>query len=248
MEIELSVEDRIGRLRLNRPELHNAISRQMWDELPQKLDSLRSQGARVIIISGQGASFASGADLSELEHLDSFESARDHWFSIRDALNKIASFELPVIAQINGPCLGGGCLLSLACDLRYCVRRAVFGIPAALLGIVLDDDNIARLVQLVGPANAMEMVFTGGRLTAEQAESIGLVQSVLSEDELEPYVSGIARRIKANSAESIKQTKLSVLRAVQAQSWGRPDGQKEQVLSYLSDEFRQRLAENKARD
>ncbi len=248
MEIELSIHDSVGRVTLNRPEVHNAISRSMWDALPGAMGSLAKQGARVIVVTGQGSSFASGADLQELEQLSSYEEAREHWLSIRNALNAIASFELPVVAAINGPCLGGGCLLSIACDLRYCVPEAVFGIPAALLGIVLDDDNIRRLVRLVGPANAAEMIFSGARLTAQKAQSIALVQDVLPKGELEPFVMSLARRIKDNSAESIRQTKISIGKACQSLSAGGQDEQDLQVSSYLSEEFRRRLEQSKVRD
>jgi enoyl-CoA hydratase/carnithine racemase len=240
-ELVWSVRGSVGHAILNRPDFHNAISKQMWHDLPTALQSMKDAGAKVIVFSGSGESFASGADLCELERLDSYAGAREHWFAIRDCLEALWSFELPTIASINGPCLGGGCLLALACDLRYASQAASFGIPTARLGIVLDDGNVARLIAAVGPAHARELLYTGATINSARAAAIGLVNEVVEHARLEEIVSKVAEQIAGNAAISMLNAKLSVNRnqlAVQAQ--GNPDD--EVVIgSYLGSEFRRRI-------
>src|SRR5437016_1627188 len=98
--------DQIGWIKLNRPDCRNAISKNMWDALPGAMQKLQEDGARLLIFEGEGGNFASGADLSELEKLDSLEASKQHWLSIRSALNAVADFPLPTIAMIRGACIG----------------------------------------------------------------------------------------------------------------------------------------------
>lgn len=144
-ELLLDVQDSVGRLILNRPNVHNAISRQMWEAMPAKLEALKQRGAKVVVVSGQGNSFAAGADFKELAQIKDYSHARENWYAIANCLNAVAQFSLPTIASIHGNCMGGGLLLALACDLRFASESASFALPVAKLGIVLDDENLSLI-------------------------------------------------------------------------------------------------------
>ncbi len=240
-ELVWSVRNSVGSLILNRPDSLNAISKQMWDSLPLVLKSIKDEGAKVIVVSGSGNAFASGADLGELERLDSYAGARQHWFAIRDCLNSLWSFELPTIAMINGPCLGGGCLLALACDLRFASHTSSFGIPISKLGIVLDDANVRRLIGAVGPLFAKEMLLVGRTVTSARAVEIGLVNASVAAEALEQHVETVAAQIAGNVPISMMQAKASVNRALFSESGSAIQDEEVVIQSYLGQEFRERL-------
>lgn len=239
-QLRLSIEDGIARLILNRPAVHNAISKTMWIALPAVLQNAQQNGARVVIISGEGKSFASGADIGELKSLSSESEAQEYWLSIWRALNFLAEFPLPTLAAIRGSCFGGGCLVAAACDLRYATADAVFGVPVARFGIKLDDDNIARFVRLVGVGSAKEILFTGQPFSAERAQAIGFINGVFEEETLDATVSKLAGQIGENSLASITQTKGALARMM-ANRVGSQD-QHDMIQSYLSLECRERLS------
>lgn len=240
MEIEATLDEEIGWITLNRPQLRNAISREMWDNIPRALQSLKDAGARVVIFRGEGDAFASGADLAELSSLDSKEKAKEHWMSIRDALNAVAAFELPTIAMIVGPCMGGGCLLAVACDMRFCDTTARFSVPVAQLGIFLDEDNIVRLVDLVGRGVAAELLFSGNVISASRAREVGLVNAMLPVVQLDGVVTGMAEDIKRSVDSSVIQIKRALATICQR---GRVEEDQGSIIaSYLSDDFRARVA------
>ncbi len=168
-----------GYLIINRSESQNAMTKAMWDAIVPSLEELKNWGARVIVIKGSGSAFCAGADLNELSQIEGEEAASEQWNSIKYALDELKAFALPTVAMINGACMGGGCLLAMACDLRYAAKPARFSIPIARLGIVLDDSNILRLISLVGPAVASEMLYTGVSISSAEAEMVGLINRAL---------------------------------------------------------------------
>lgn len=239
MEIATSLDDGIGWITINRPSVRNALSRQMWDAVPKALGELHRDGARVVIFRGEGDCFSAGADLAELAAIATPSEARALWTSIRGALNAVALFELPTIAMIVGSCMGGGCLLACACDMRFCDASARFAIPVAQLGIKLDQDSIARLINIVGRGVASELLLTASTISSEQAAAVGLVNRISPMPQLEKYVLGIANDIKRNSPASIAQTKRAIAQICQR---GRVEEDQESVIAgYLSDEFRERV-------
>jgi enoyl-CoA hydratase/carnithine racemase len=238
-DIIASVKDNIGSIVLNRPELHNAISQSMWENLPGALSEIHGNGAKVVIIEGSGSAFASGADLSELGKIDSYEDASKLWQAIAGCLNYLSDFDLPVVAKIDGSCLGGGCLLAVACDLRFASEVSTFAIPIAKLGIVLDDSNVARLTNLVGPAIAKEMLMTGRTISSTRAEAIGLINQSCPQPELAGIVSSIAGKIADNAQISIFSAKASVNKTLHLPQPTFDD--KAVISSYISDEFRKRI-------
>lgn len=240
-ELILKVEDEIAYLFLNRPQAHNAVNLGMWKTLPQILKGLLKSTAKVLVISGMGSSFAAGADLGELSKLETHEEAREYWFAIRDCLAFLSTFELVTIAMINGPCLGGGCLLALACDLRYASDTATFGIPVSRLGIVLDDQNLCRLVNLVGPSTAKELIFVGSSMSSREALSKGLLNNTTPAASLPTLVQETALQIARNSKTSLHQAKLSFNR-ISSPNEGRTQDEQLVINSYLAEDFRLRIA------
>ena len=233
------LEGRIGRLTLNRPESRNAISKQMWLDIPAALTALANDGAEILVIEGAGDSFAAGADIMELKELENLADVKDNWGAIAQALDFLYECKLPVIAAIDGPCMGGGCLLASACDLRYASRRSKFAVPIAKLGIALDDANLGRLAALVGLAKAKELVFRANVITAGEAESIGLINAVFEDSEFDAQFAKVLSEISANSMLSIKEAKASFARLF---DFGKNGREQESVLrSYLGEDFRKRI-------
>lgn len=233
-EFSFTVEDEVGWIVFNRPHVRNAISREIWDAIPNALNELQSKGARLIVFRGEGGAFAAGADLSELTTLNSEQAVAEHWGSIRAALNAVASCEIPTIAKITGPCMGGGCLLALACDLRFGAEDTVMSVPVAQLGIQLDHDNIARLISVVGRGIASQMLFTGAEVRVERAIQVGLLNGHDAD------LPAVVKHIKRNSSASIRATKCAITQICQR---GRvDDDQGPVVASYLSEDTQQRVA------
>lgn len=242
-EIKTELKDNTGWLSINRPEAKNAISTKMWQAIPQLIGSLYSDGARSIVIQGTDNCFGSGADLEELQAIDSYKSAFQFWNSIKETLEFIWSLEVPTIAKIDGPCLGGACLLATACDLRFASDMASFAVPTSKFGIVLDDDTVHRIVSLVGPAKAAELLYTGDTITSEQAKLIGLINDCLDTKTLEAKVLAIATQLNKNSFGSIYECKKSIRRAVfqQETSGLTPQHESVAVSSYLTSDFKNRV-------
>lgn len=240
-QIQYAVDQLTGVVTLNRPDSRNAITTQMWKSLPRVLETLQNSGARVIVVTGSGDAFASGADLTELNQLHDYEQAKEFWTAIENCLNYIWHFELPVIAMVNGACVGGGCLLATACDLRYASRSAVFGMPVARLGIVLDDESIARLVAIVGDSYARHMLFTGTTIDSREAERCGLINKVFENGQLQSEVMRLAASIISNEAASVTEAKRSLSR-IRHNIHKSSKKQRDLIIeSYLSPELRLRV-------
>lgn len=175
--VSYQVENGILYLTLDRPEARNALTPEMWRDISAAVQAARQDPAvRVVIVSGAGdKALASGADIRELhqrEHLIQMDGVATNALKELEELNK------PVICAINGYALGGGCELALACDIRVATKRSKFGQPEVSLGLIPGAGGTQRLVRLVGPGRAKEMIFSGIILTAEQALAIGLVNRV----------------------------------------------------------------------
>lgn len=175
--VSYQVENGILYLTLDRPEARNALTPEMWRDISAAVQAARQDSAvRVVIVSGAGdKALASGADIRELhqrEHLIQMDGVATNALKELEELNK------PVICAINGYALGGGCELALACDIRIATKRSKFGQPEVGLGLIPGAGGTQRLVRLVGPGRAKEMIFSGIILTAEQALAIGLVNRV----------------------------------------------------------------------
>jgi enoyl-CoA hydratase/carnithine racemase len=204
------VDAPIGWLVFNNPSRRNAVSLDMWQAIPEILDAYeRDPAVRVIVLKGAGdKAFVSGADISEFEKNRSSPEAVARYEEIGNrAQSRILNAAKPTIAMIHGFCMGGGVGVALSCDLRIASESAQLGIPAAKLGIGYRLGGLARLVELVGPANAKEIFYTAKRFTAAEAHGMGLVNRVLPDAELEGFVRNYCAMIGENAPLSLAAVK-----------------------------------------
>jgi 3-hydroxypropionyl-coenzyme A dehydratase len=179
--LDLQTDIDIAIIKMNRPEVLNALNKEIMTELSQALDIVSTDdGIKVIVITGTGErSFCAGADIRYVVNVDPIEAERYATF-VHTLLNKIENLQKPVIAAINGYALGGGCELALACDIRIASSNAKIGQTEVTIGIPPGWGGTQRLLRIVGPAKAKELIYTGKMITAEEAERIGLANKVVS--------------------------------------------------------------------
>jgi 3-hydroxypropionyl-coenzyme A dehydratase len=174
-------DEGIAIIKINRPEVLNALNREAMFELSTAIDIVGADDKiKVIIITGAGEkSFCAGADIRYVVNIDPIEAEKYATF-IHGLLNKIENLEKPVIAAINGYALGGGCELALACDIRIASSNAKIGQTEVTVGIPPGWGGTQRLLRIVGPSKTKELIYTGKMITAEEAEGVGLVNRVIS--------------------------------------------------------------------
>lgn len=179
--IQLEPQGDIALLRINRPEALNAMNIDVVSELSRTVDIVGAdESIKVVIITGAGEkSFCAGADISYMVNIDPI-AAEKYASSAQSVLNKIERLDKPVIGAVNGYALGGGCELAMVCDIRIASSNAKLGQPEVTIGIPPGWGGTQRLMRLVGPAKAKELVFTGKMVSAEEAFQLGLVNSVIS--------------------------------------------------------------------
>ena len=190
--VQVEPQEDVAIIRINRPEALNAMNTDVISELSRAIDIVGvDDGIKVVIITGAGdRSFCAGADISYMVDIDPMTAER-YASSAQSVLNKIEKLEKPVIAAVNGFALGGGCELAMVCDLRIASSNAKLGQPEVTIGIPPGWGGTQRLMRIVGPAKAKELVFTGKMITADEAFQIGLVNKIVSlnsEDELSPEI------------------------------------------------------------
>jgi 3-hydroxypropionyl-coenzyme A dehydratase len=207
--IQLEPHGDVAVVRINRPEALNAMNVDVISELSRTIDIISADDAiKVVIITGAGErSFCAGADISYMVNIEPMQ-AEKYASSAQAVLNKIEKLEKPVIAAVNGFALGGGCELAMVCDIRIASSNAKIGQPEVTIGIPPGWGGTQRLLRIVGPAKAKEMIYTGKMVSAEEAASIGLVNRVISvgpEDNLPPAApAGDAAKEKERAAEVAK--------------------------------------------
>jgi enoyl-CoA hydratase len=208
--ITVEIADRVAVLTINRPEKLNALSSQVHIDGVAALDELRrDESVRVVVITGTGErSFIAGADISEFEGKTPVTQRAT--FQERTLFNSIDTFPKPVIAMVNGFCLGGGCELALACDLRVCSDNARFSQPEINLGIIPGGGGTQRLTRLVGEGRSMEMILTGDMIDAETAHRFGLVNHVYPAGELREKTMELAGRIASKAPIALQLAKEAV--------------------------------------
>jgi enoyl-CoA hydratase/carnithine racemase len=199
----LTEQDGAARLILDRPQARNAIPAARWAELSESL--AKASGARLLIVSGAAGAFCAGADLSDFAAMREDEGARARFREdMRAALDALAALPMPTIAAISGPCYGAGVALAMACDLRVAAVDAVFAITPAKIGLSYPQEDVHRLVALVGPGPAARLLFTGETIDAAEALRIGLVELVDAD------VAALVAAILANDAESLAALKAAI--------------------------------------
>jgi enoyl-CoA hydratase/carnithine racemase len=207
------VEDGVGWMIFNNPERHNAISLEMWEAALEIMASFAADASvRVMVVTGAGGkAFASGADISKFkDERQEAESVARYQATTQAAYKALQGMAIPTIAKVRGYCIGGGTAVAVCCDLRICSEGSKFGIPAAKLGLGYGLARAQPLVDLVGPAHAKEMFFTGRQFDAREAERIGLVNRVVPDDQLDAAVDDLARTIAANAPLTVRCAKLVI--------------------------------------
>ncbi|PZW37708.1 enoyl-CoA hydratase/carnithine racemase [Humitalea rosea] len=207
------VEDGIGWLTFNQPEKRNAISLDMWQAVATAAERFTNDAAvRVVVMHGAGGkAFASGADISQFEKMrDSAEAEATYSATSSNARKRLEALGKPLIAMIQGFCIGGGCATAMVADLRIASEDSRFGIPAARLGVAYAYESLRRLVSLVGPAVAKDIMFTGRQLDAQEALACGLINKVVLAADLEATVSAMAQTMVRNAPLSIRASKEAI--------------------------------------
>jgi enoyl-CoA hydratase len=202
--------DRVALITINRPEKRNALNIKTREEGAALLEELREdEGVGVVVFTGAGdKAFIAGADIAEFAGRTAL-TQRDVMTG-RSLFTAIDTFPKPVIAMINGYCLGGGCELALACDIRIASENASFGQPEINLGIIPGGGGTQRLTRLVGEGKAMELILTGDIINAQAAYSLGLVNMVVPAADLEAKTMEMANRIAEKSPVALRMAKEAV--------------------------------------
>ena len=208
--------ERVAIITINRPDKRNALNIKTREEGAAALEELRADDSvRVVVITGAGdKAFIAGADIAEFAGRTAV-TQRDVMTG-QSLFTAIDSFPKPVIAMVNGYCLGGGCELAMACDLRIASERASFGQPEINLGIIPGGGGTQRLTHLVGEGKAMELILTGEIINAQAAHAIGLVNTVVPHEELEAKTMEIANRIAEKSPIALRLAKEAVKTAARS--------------------------------
>lgn len=202
--MRLERDGAIAEIVLARPDKQNAMSRGMWRRLQELCGELDAdEGVRVVILRGEPPAFSAGADIGEFEEVFADRAAASAYNDlVQAALAGLERLGKPTLAQVAGNCVGGGCAMAVACDLRFATPGARFGITPARLGLGFALPDVKRVVDLVGPAPAKDILFSGRLLDTAEAFRIGLVDRVAPEDELAAAVRAYAATLIAASGNS----------------------------------------------
>ena len=212
--ILVSKNNSIATVTINRPKKLNALNKATLEELHEAFKGLEdNQSINVIILTGSGEkAFVAGADISEFAHFSVEQGSNLARKGQEMVFDFIENLGTPVIAAINGFALGGGLELAMACHFRIASNTAKMGLPEVSLGVIPGYGGTQRLPQLVGKGKAMELILTAGMIPAEEAQKWGLVNHVVSQEELVPLAEKIASKIIRNSSAAIS----AAIRAVNA--------------------------------
>jgi len=204
-------ENNIGVIQLNRPNILNALSFALMSELVNGLEELdKDKAVRVIILTGSGRAFAAGADLAEMSQATPLDLMLGRRFELWDRIRKISK---PIIAAVDGYCLGGGNELAMNCDIIIASETATFGQPEINVGIIPGAGGTQRLTRVVGKYKAMEMILTGKSISADEAYRVGLVNRVVPAKSLMEETKKLATEIASRPPISIRSAKEAILRA-----------------------------------
>ncbi|MCF2662461.1 enoyl-CoA hydratase-related protein [Pseudoflavonifractor phocaeensis] len=213
--VTLEQKGPVGVITMNRPEALNALNDQVLQDLDQVLDQVEeNEEILVAVVTGAGRSFVAGADIGQMSTLTAVEAKKFGILGNRIFL-KLENLSKPTIAAVNGFALGGGCELSMACDIRIASEKAKFGQPEVGLGITPGFGGTQRLPRIVGAANAMELILTAKTINAAQAKEMGLVSHVYAPEELMDKALELANAIAANAQVAVRQSKAAIRRGLQ---------------------------------
>lgn len=205
--VRVETSDAVRHLILDRPDARNALSIELCDAIVEALGGIDADpDARVVVIRGSGKVFCSGADFAAV----SGPSGLDFLPAFEGMLEAVARFRLPVIARIHGAALGGGLQLATACDFRVAEEEARLGIPSSRLGIVINFENVQRLVLQVGLPMAKQVLMTARVFTGSEAATVGLVDEVVAGDSLDERVDALAEHVARLAPLSVQGAKRAI--------------------------------------
>ena len=232
MPLVRSEPGRVWRLVLERPEARNAVSAPMLEDLTAALaEAAEDPEARVVLLSGAGSDFCAGADLAELAEAARGPGGIEYGRRFEEVLRAIADHPLPVVAVLQGAALGAGCQIAVACDLAVAAEDASIGIPSGRLGIVINLENIERLVVAVGPKRAAEILVAGRTLSGADAAAWGLVNESVPDDALAERAIQVADRIAEGAPLSVRGSKRGI-RAVLARLSAERETEGERIAEF----------------
>jgi enoyl-CoA hydratase/carnithine racemase len=237
---DLTLDGSVARLRLDRPEARNAIPARDWALLAHRCGEAARSGARLLVLSGTTEAFCAGADLDDFPAFTADPRATSAFrVTMRTGLDALRDLAIATIAVVEGPCYGAGVALAMACDLRVAGAGARFAITPAKFGISYPQEDVARLVALVGPGQASRLLLGAGTVDAAEAARIGLVEH-LAEDVCSA-VDTLTEAILANSGESVAVLKQAI--RLTGEGSTRDEGQDRSFDALFgSADFRERLA------
>ncbi len=207
------IEDGVGWMIFNSPQRHNALSLEMWQGIGDILAHYaENPDVRVIVMRGAGGkAFVSGADISEFDSKRANKKQKDEYAEVAGRANHwLNKSEKPLLALIEGYCIGGGLATALSADIRIATPDATFGIPAAKLGLGYEYEGLAKLARVVGPSRARDIMFSARFMPADEALQMGLINFVESREEIEAKCLAYARRIAGNAPLTVRAAKAAI--------------------------------------
>ncbi|WP_019230067.1 enoyl-CoA hydratase-related protein [Sedimentibacter sp. B4] len=215
INVLVTVEDEIALVKINRPKALNALNNDTLSDLNKIFDCIaEDDSVRGVIITGEGKGFVAGADIVQMQGYKSIEG-RKYAALAQMIFNKIENLEKPVISAVNGYALGGGCELSLSCDIRIASTKAVFGQPEVGLGVIPCFGGTQRLPRLIGSGIAKELIYTGRQVKAEEALYVGLVNKVVEPELLIEEAKNMMKTILKNASLAIGFAKVAINRGLE---------------------------------
>lgn len=207
--VDLDLRNGVATITMDSPPV-NAFTDALHRDFVAVLDALERHPARAAVVTGTGPYFQAGGDMNRFLQIETVEDATAFVQMVQGFMDRIAALPFPTIAAVNGYALGGGLEIALACDIRIASRQAALGLPEVRYGILAGAGGTQRLSRLVGPGRAKLLMFTGRRVTADEALAIGLVDAVVDAERLLPEAGGIAAEIAANSPVAVRHVKRCV--------------------------------------
>lgn len=241
-KVYLQVENGVGTIYINRPEKRNALTYNMWLDLAQLVDECNANREVKVIVfrSTTEKAFSAGADIGEFKTMRyTAEGAEKYNDATMILEEKVANSPKPSIAMISGFCVGGGCEIAVACDFRFSDETGRFGITPAKLGLIYNTPGTKNLVDLVGPANAKDILFTGRIIEVDEALQMGLINKIIDNTELERQTYDFARLICQNAQMSVRGSKTIINRVLHGDALDSDETSKLVLESFVSEDYRE---------
>ena len=212
-KVIVDVDGHLGWITFNNPARHNALSLEVWGGLGVALEGCQNHAdIRVVIMRGAGGkAFISGADITEFGDKRNSVAQKAEYAKVSDRVQRwLSKLDKPLLAMIQGYCIGGGLGVALGADIRFATPGSTFGIPAAKLGLGYDYAGVAALSRLVGPSTARDILFSARFLTSDEAYDKRLINFIVADDKLQQHVTDYAQRIAANAPMTVRAAKAAV--------------------------------------